>query len=101
MARSSPAGPPASRPAARPAWLRLRRAHVGEHDAGHLLHRVGGVAQGVLHHRLRWLEGLLQARAGRVIEPAVVGAADAAILKKAVVERGPSVGALLPDQPIA
>ena len=56
------------------------------HELGIAKVTVRGLADHVLHHRLRRLEGLLQTLARLVPEPPVVRAAKPAVLQEAVVE---------------
>ena len=68
--------------------LFLGRAQIGEDQAVALLDRIPGLAHLVAMRAAVGLAGLLEAMALDVEQPAVIAAADAALLDLAVVERG-------------
>ena len=72
----------------------LGRAHVAEHDAVRLAHRIGAVTQLVLDRAGGGLAGRFQDRAVHVEQPAVVAAADALGADQAELQRGAAVGAM-------
>ena len=74
--------------------LALGRAHVGPYQAVELLHGVPGLPPPAPGGAALGLAGLLQAMALHVEQPAVVAAADAALLHLAVIERGAPVRAV-------
>ena len=87
-------------------WRNLReRTHVGEDQALVFAHRIGALAQA----RARLLGALAVRRLARRLEdaavhveqPAVVAAADAALLADAVFERGLAVAAIEVKEPVA
>src|SRR6185503_2683140 len=85
---------------------RRLRAHVRPHYAAKLLHLVRIDTDLVLEAGTAALFGdvvirLLQARAGGVEQPAVVGAAQAVVVRDAVSQRRRPVGATLLDQAVA
>jgi hypothetical protein len=77
----------------------LGRPHVGEDQAVLFAHRVPGLTHTVAEAATLRFAGLLQAAAFDVEQPAVVAAADAALLDLAVVERGPAMRAARVHQP--
>src|SRR5207248_1531659 len=78
---------------------RLVRSEVAEHHTTALLAGIGEVLNGVLEARIGRLQGLIQAAAGGVVEPAVVVAANAVILDLGVREIGTPMGAAPTDEP--
>ena len=74
------------------------RSHVGEDQAPQAPHRVGRVLHLGAKAGLGRLGRLLQAVARDVVEPAVVRAADAALLDVAVLQRRAAVGAVPADE---
>src|SRR5690606_15521118 len=86
--------------------LRQRRLagripHVGPEDVADLDQRVRGELDVLAEARVVRLRGDLDALAGDVVLPAVVGAAQAALLVAAEPQRGAAVGAELVDQAVA
>ena len=77
---------------------RLALAHIGEHHAGALDDRIGGVPDLVLVAALRRLRRLLQTAAGDVEKPAMIEAAQPAILDPAVAEIGAAMRAVEAEQ---
>jgi len=74
--------------------LLLRRPHVGEHQAVALLDRIPRLARGVTVLGARFgLARLLEAVALHVEQPAVVTAADAALVDAAIIETRAAVAA--------
>src|SRR5204863_6389122 len=74
--------------------LLLRRPHVGEYQAVALLERIPGLAHGVSVLRAGLgLAGLLEAVALHVEEPAVITAADAALVDAAIIETDAAMAA--------
>jgi hypothetical protein len=76
----------------------VRRAHVSEDQTLDLLDRVGALADLVADRGVLRLARGLQDRAVHVEVPAVVAAADAALLDLAVFQGGPAVGAMAVQQ---
>ena len=77
---------------------RRLRAHVREDEAAQGLHAIGVCPDTILEGAIGRLRGGLQAAAGLFEEPAVVGAAQAVLLRDAVLQRDAPVGAGLLDQ---
>ena len=73
-------------------------AHIGEEQSLVLLHRIGALADVLEDRGLRGLRRRLQQRAVDVVEPAVIAAADAALLDVAELQRGATMGAVLLEQ---
>src|SRR5437868_9435424 len=73
---------------------RRLRAHVDPQDAGELLHGIGCLLHTLLVRAARWLERLLEALALRIVLPAMIRAADAAVLYEPVSEGRAAVGAV-------
>ena len=80
---------------------RLARAHIGEQDAVLLHHRIGLLADAVAHAAAFRLRRRLQALAADVEQPAVEGAAQAAVLQPAEREIGAAMRAGAADQAVA
>src|SRR6266568_1172167 len=82
-----------------PAWQQRRRlrAKVGPDKAAELLHRVGFDAHLVLERAVWRLQGLLEAAALRVEQPAVVTAAQALVFGNADGQAGHAVWAALAE----
>ena len=76
---------------------RLARAHVGEQDAALLHHRIGGLADVLAHPAAVGLGRRLQAAPGDVEQPAVEGAAQAAVLQPPEAEIGAAMRTGAPD----
>src|SRR5712691_7510157 len=83
------------------AGLQLWRAHVGPDHAAALDAGVGRDPDPVLEVALRWLGRHVDAAAIEVVFPAVVDAAQSALLVAAKEERGAAVRAILLHQPDA
>src|ERR1043165_134275 len=77
---------------------RRLRPHVGEKDSRQLFDAVGRVLDLVLEAGLFRLERLLEALAVGVELPAVVGAANAVGLERAVIERSGAVRAVIAEE---
>ena len=84
---------------ARQDGLPLGRAHVGEEQTVALLHRIPRLAHEVAVAPAVRFARLLQAVSLDVEQPAVIAAAEPALLDLAVVERGPAVRAACVDEP--
>ena len=80
---------------------RLARAHIGEQDAALLDHRIGLLADIGVHPAALRLGRRLQASALDVEQPAVEGAAQAAVLQPAEGEVGAAMRAGALHQPVA
>ena len=75
------------------------RPHIGEEEAAHLLHGVGGEADPAVLERIgARLHRRLDARSRRVVEPAMVGAAEAALVGNAPAEVDGAVEAAPADE---
>ncbi len=83
---------------ARQHWFLIGRAHIGEEEPITLLHRIPGLAHAVALEAAFGLAGLFEAAPLHIEQPAVVAAADAALLDAGIVEGGPAVAATRPDQ---
>src|SRR5258706_8157451 len=75
-------------------------AHVGEENARQLFDPIGGVVDLFPEAPALRLQRLLQTFSPGVELPAVIGAADAVRLDRAVVERGGAVRAVLADEAV-
>src|SRR6185437_13558602 len=84
---------------ARQRRLLLGRPHIGEDQAVALLDRIPGLPGIVAMTPALRFAGLLEAAAFGIEQPAVIAAADAALLDLAVVERGAAMGAARIKQP--
>src|SRR5581483_4786804 len=62
------------------------------------LNRVGALFYREMEHRAGRLGRALETTARGIVEPAVIGAGDAALLDSAVEQRGASVGAMVGDK---
>jgi hypothetical protein len=80
---------------------RLAAAEIGEQDAVLLHHRIGLVADIGAERAVLGLRRCLQAAAGDVEQPAVEGAAQAAILEPAIGEIGTAVRTVPSEQAVA
>ena len=79
--------------------LALGRPHIGEDQPVALLDRIPGLAHLLAKQAAVRLAGLLKAMALRVEQPAVIAAADAALLDLAVIERRAAMAAARVDEP--
>ena len=79
--------------------LFLRRPHIGEDQSVELLHGVPGLAHAIALEAAFGLARLLEAMALGIEQPAVVAAANAAVLDAAVIERRAAVAAVRLHQP--
>ena len=73
------------------------RADIGEHKSGHIAHGPGLLLHARLRRAARRLARLIEATAFQIIEPAVIGAADALFFYAPVFERRAAMRALHVD----
>ncbi len=82
-------------------WRRVARAHVGPDDAAAFYARIGRLAHLAVERAAGGFGGLFEAGAGGVLEPAMEGTAQAAILAAAEGQVGAAVGAVPIEQSVA
>ncbi len=79
--------------------LFVRRPHIGEDQAVAFLNRIPGLAHAIALEPAFRLARLVEAAPLRIEQPAVVTAANAALLDPAIVERGSAMTAACLHQP--